>query len=115
MKKKSVSSSPATKSDSHRLQNIEAKVDVMDAQLILMDGRFDTVDGRLDRVDKRLETLEGAVRNLSHDVREVGNTMAERIDQTLAVLGNIEKRLAGKTQNHEKRITRLEVHAGMAA
>lgn len=50
---------------------------------------------------------------MRHIDKQTG-TLHEKIDQVLAVLVNMDKRLTGTVTVHEKRITRLEEHTGIA-
>ncbi|MEK7136951.1 MAG: hypothetical protein AAB853_01585 [Patescibacteria group bacterium] len=55
----------------------------------------------------------GFVRLMRHIDKQTGS-LYERVDQVLAVLVNMDKRLTGGIAQHEKRITRLEEHTGLS-
>jgi hypothetical protein len=61
----------------------------------------------------RLRTeLKADMRN---EMRDMAKGLHAAIDQVLTVLVNVDKRLTASVENHEKRITRLEVLAGVGA
>lgn len=63
------------------------------------------------RLEGRTQKLEGSVQRLEGNVQRLEQKF-ERLyevdDQILIVLGNIDKRLTPKVEDHEKRIIRLE-------
>ncbi|MBI2524317.1 hypothetical protein HYW11_03905 [Candidatus Peregrinibacteria bacterium] len=78
---------PATKADIGR---VESGMRKLEGNFQRLDGTVQKLDGTVQRLEKKFERLY------------------EADDQILAVLGNMDKRLTGKIDDHEHRITRLE-------
>jgi len=80
-----------------------------------LEGRFQGLEEKFQRLDGTVQRLDGTVQKLGGDVQRIEKKfdgkferLYETDDQILAILGNIDKRLTPKVEDHEHRITRLE-------
>ena len=62
-----------------------------------------------------INRLDGNIQRLETEMREMAKGLHAAIDQVLAVLVNVDKRLTDSVENHERRITRLEARVGIGA
>lgn len=80
------------------------------------------VENGMQKMEHSIQKIENSVQRMGHSIQEVehsiqglGNTLEkgmaglrEADDQILTVLTNVNERLTGRVEDHEKRITRLE-------
>ena len=92
------SNTPATKADIMGLEKCIGQ-------------RFDKIDDRLDGIDDRLAGIDDRFDNLVERMESGFDAVTERIDRVLAILQNDKERL----DDHEKRLTKLEVAVGIAS
>jgi predicted RNase H-like nuclease (RuvC/YqgF family) len=103
---------PATKADIHRL---DTNIQRMDTQIQSMDTRIQSMDARIESMDAEIHRMNGDIREVKGEMREMAKGLHAAIDQVLTVLVNVDKRLTGSVENHERRITRLEARVGIGA
>ena len=89
---------PATKADVGKIEN-----------------RMQKLEGTVQKLGSDVQRLDVTVQKLGSDVQRIEKKfdakferLYETDDQILAILGNIDKRLTPKIEDHEKRIVRLE-------
>ena len=124
---------PATKADigrvEHSMQKPEGRFQGLEEKFQRLDGTVQRLDITVQKLGSDVQRLDGTVQKLGSDVQRLDITMQklggdvqriekkfdgkfERLyetdDQILAILGNIDKRLTPKVEDHEHRITRLE-------
>ncbi|MBI1934566.1 hypothetical protein HY464_00535 [Candidatus Peregrinibacteria bacterium] len=80
-----------------------------DVQVVQRDVQVVKADMQVMKTDMR--SVQQDVQGLKVDVQRLERKferLYETDDQILTILGNIDKRLTPKLENHERRITRLE-------
>lgn len=89
---------PATKADlgkiENRMQNLESTVQKLGSDVQRLDVTVQKLGGDVQRIEKKFDAKF--------------ERLYETDDQILTILGNIDKRLTPKMEDHEKRIVRLE-------
>ena len=89
---------PATKADIGRIEDRMQK----------LEGTVQKLGSDVQRLDVTVQKLGGDVQRIEKKFDGKFARLYETDDQILAILGNIDKRLTPKIDNHEHRITRLE-------
>ena len=89
---------PATKADIGRIEDRMQK----------LEGTVQKLGSDVQRLDVTVQKLGGDVQRIEKKFDGKFARLYETDDQILAILGNIDKRLTPKIENHEHRITRLE-------
>ncbi|OGJ63992.1 hypothetical protein A3E47_02705 [Candidatus Peribacteria bacterium RIFCSPHIGHO2_12_FULL_54_10] len=110
---------PATKADigkvKNSIQKLEGSFQRLDGTVQRLEDRFQGLEEKFQKLDGTVQRLDVAVQKLGTDVQRIEKKFDDKFarlyetdDQILAILGNIDKRLTPKIENHEHRITRLE-------
>jgi len=73
-----------------------------------LEGTVQKLGSDVQRLDVTVQKLGGDVQRIEKKFDGKFARLYETDDQILAILGNIDKRLTPKIENHEHRITRLE-------
>ena len=79
------------------------------------DNKKPATKADIHRLEVRIDGLETRMDRLETKVNKVKDALDSGIDQVLTVLNNIDQRLSDSVKDHERRITRLEDHVGIAS
>ncbi len=111
------------------MQKPEGRFQGLEEKFQRLDGTVQRLDITVQKLGSDVQRLDGTVQKLGSDVQRLDITMqklggdVQRIekkfdgkfarlyetdDQILAILGNIDRRLTPKMEDHEKRIVHLE-------
>ena len=89
---------PATKADIGRIEDRMQK----------LEGTVQKLGSDVQRLDVTVQKLGGDVQRIEKKFDGKFARLYETDDQILAILGNIDRRLTPKMEDHEKRIVHLE-------
>ena len=103
---------PATKADigkiENRMQKLEGTVQKLGNDVQRLDVTVQKLGSDVQRLDVTVQKLGSDVQRIEKKFDAKFERLYETDDQILAILGNIDKRLTPKIEDHEKRIVRLE-------
>ncbi|MBI4129115.1 hypothetical protein HY464_00310 [Candidatus Peregrinibacteria bacterium] len=105
-------SAPATKADiqlmQKDLQGVKTEMQVVQKDLQGVKTEMQVVQKDLQGVKTDIQRLERKFDEKCDRLERKFERLYETDDQILAILGNIDKRLTPKVEDHERRITQLE-------
>lgn len=89
----------------NRFDTLENGFDTLENRFDTLENRFDNLENRLDNVEREVGYLTIKVKQLNHEVTELKTITLDGFGAAASASGN----MIDITDNHEKRITKLEL------
>ena len=113
------SDSPATKADIRELcsdvKDINSRMERLEATTVVVKSSIEANARSVKMVNDSVKLLAKGVSQMNRHIDRRFESVNRTLDIVIELIGNIEDRLAEPIDSHDKRITRLERHVGLAS
>ena len=106
------SNSPATKAD---IDGVNSRLDRVEATTTVLHSSIEQNARSVKMVNDSVKVLAKGVSQMNRDIDRRFESVNRTLDIVIELIGNIEDRLGEPINSHDKRITRLERHVGLAS